>query len=147
MHRPDIAFQLGKAIVAREGHDLTIISTGGMLSTAMEAANQLDSRGIRSRVLSMHTLKPIDEEAIISAATETGAIVTLEEHSKIGGLGGAVAEVLAEMDGVSIPFRRVGLPSAFAPLAGSQEYLLAAHGLGTESIVQTVLSLLEIARP
>jgi len=143
LHRPDVPFELGKAITLRDGQDLTIISTGGMLATALEAADHLDVRGISTRVLSMHTLKPIDENAITAAATDTGAIFTLEEHTKIGGLGSAVAEVLAEMNGQRIPFRRIGLPSGFAPLAGSQEYLLAAHGLGLDSVVQCVLNVLE----
>lgn len=145
VHDSGVDFELGKAIRLRDGSDLTIISTGGMLSTALEAATQLDVRGISSRVLSMHTLKPLDEDAIAAAARETAAILTLEEHSRIGGLGGAVAEVLAEIEGIHVPFRRIGLPPGFAPLAGSQEYLRAAHGLGAESVVQTVLNLLEIA--
>jgi len=145
LHRSGVDFELGKAIQLRDGNDLTIISTGGMLSTALDTAAQLDVRGISSRVLSMHTLKPLDEDAIANAACETGAILTLEEHSRIGGLGGAVAEVLAEMEGRRVPFRRIGLPPGFAPLAGSQEYLRAAHGLGTDSVVQSVLNLLEIA--
>jgi transketolase len=145
LHRPGVTFELGRAITLRDGKDLTVISTGGMLSTALDAAEQLDARGISTRVLSMHTLKPIDDDAITAAATETGGIFTLEEHSKIGGLGSAVAEVLAEMDGLRIPFRRIGLPSAFAPLAGSQEYLLASHGLGIDSVVQSVLNALETA--
>jgi transketolase len=145
LHRPGVTFELGRAITLRDGKDLTVISTGGMLSTALDAAEQLDARGISTRVLSMHTLKPIDDDAITAAATETGGIFTLEEHSKIGGLGSAVAEVLAEMDGLRIPFRRIALPSAFAPLAGSQEYLLASHGLGIDSVVQSVLNALETA--
>jgi len=145
LHESGVDFELGKAIQLRDGTDLTIISTGGMLATALDAATQLDVRGISSRVLSMHTLKPLDEDAIAAAARETGAILTLEEHSRIGGLGGAVAEVLAEIEGIHVPFRRIGLPPGFAPLAGSQEYLRAAHGLGAESVVQTVLNLLEIA--
>jgi transketolase len=145
LHDSGVDFELGKAIQLRDGTDLTIISTGGMLATALDAATQLDVRGISSRVLSMHTLKPLDEDAIAAAGRETGAILTLEEHSRIGGLGGAVAEVLAEIEGIHVPFRRIGLPPGFAPLAGSQEYLRAAHGLGAESVVQTVLNLLEIA--
>lgn len=146
LHPSGVNFELGRAIQLRDGNDLTIVSTGGMLSTALDTATQLDVRGISSRVLSMHTLKPLDEDAIAAAACETGAILTLEEHSRIGGLGGAVAEVLAEMEGRRVPFRRIGLPPGFAPLAGSQEYLRAAHGLGAESVVQSVLDLLEIAR-
>ncbi len=145
LHDSGVDFELGKAIQLRDGTDLTIISTGGMLATALDAATQLDARGISSRVLSMHTLKPLDEDTIAAAARETGAILTLEEHSRIGGLGGAVAEVLAEIEGIHVPFRRIGLPPGFAPLAGSQEYLRASHGLRAESVVQTVLNLLEIA--
>jgi transketolase len=147
LHNSDTPFQLGKAIVARDGKDLTLISTGGMLATALAAASQLDARGVHTRVLSMHTLKPLDEDAVAAAAQETGAIITLEEHSRIGGLGGAVAETLAGMDDVRIPFRCIGIPSEFAPCAGTQEYLRSLYGLDADSVVQAAISLLAISRP
>lgn len=147
VHNSDVTFQLGKAIPVRDGKDLTVISTGGMLATALAAAAQLDARGVRARVLSMHTVKPLDEDAVAAAAQETGGIITLEEHSRIGGLGGAVAETLAEMGDVRVPFRRIGLPSEFAPCAGSQDYLRSLYGLDIDSVVRTAGALLEMSRP
>lgn len=147
VHRPDISFQLGKAIQVRDGDDLTLISTGGLLRTSLEAAEVLAVKGLHARVLSMHTLKPLDTEAVLSAACETGAIVTLEEHRLVGGLGGAVAEVLAESGQLRVPFKRLGLPSTFSCVAGSQEYLSAQNGLSSESILSTIESVLEAVEP
>jgi transketolase len=113
------------------------------LGTAVEAAEVLEKDGISVRVLSMHTLKPLDLEAILKAARETGAMATLEEHSVVGGLGGAVAEVLAECDEPKVPFRRLGLPSAFSGCAGSQEYLRNKHGLSSVGIVESIRELLK----
>jgi transketolase len=138
VHSDPIQFELGKAIRVREGQDATIISTGGLLHTAVSAAEALGKEGLRVRVLSMHTLKPLDEQAVLAAARETSAVFTLEEHSILGGLGGAVAEVLAEFDGLRAPFRRLGIPSHFAPRVGSQEYLLAEHGLSAPQVADTI---------
>jgi transketolase len=142
VHNKSIEFQLGKAIQLRDGGDLTLISTGGLLQTAVQVAEQLAAKGIRTRVLSMHTLKPLDNNAVLDAARETGAIVTLEEHSVIGGLGSSVAEVLAEAGQVTVPFKRIGLPSSFSPHVGSQECLRAKHGLTEESIMRCLELLL-----
>ena len=135
VHGGSIEFEPGRAILVRDGSDLTLISTGGMLHTAVKAAEQLAADRIHARVLSMHTLKPLDTEALLAAARDTRLIVTLEEHSIIGGLGSAVAELLAERDDVRPRFKRLGLPSAFSPYIGSQEYLLAKHGLDVEAVV------------
>src|ERR1700758_2544904 len=105
VHPAPIKFEIGKAIRLREGHDVTIISTGGMLATVMEVANALMVRGLETRVLSMHTLKPLDIESILTAIRETRALLTLEEHSIVGGLGSAVAEVLSESGEMAIPFK------------------------------------------
>jgi transketolase len=138
VHKSEIHFELGKAIQVRNGSDVTLMSTGGMLYNTVAAAERLDSQGIHARVLSMHTLKPLDIEAIQSAATDTGAIVTVEEHSIVGGLGSAVAEVLAEGDHLRARFKRLGVPPHFAPRVGSQEFLLAEHGLTAEQIANSV---------
>ena len=143
VHRSRIDFHLGKAIRVREGDDITFISAGGILPTAIRVAQILASKGVQARVLSMHTLKPLDTDAVLCAARETRAIVTLEEHSVIGGLGGAVAEVLAESGEARVAFKRMGLPSAFSKFLGSQEYLRARHGLSAETIVNAVEPLLE----
>jgi transketolase len=135
VHHEPVDFRIGRAILLRDGHDLTLISTGGMLQTASSAAERLAAEGIHTRVLSMHTLKPLDTDAVLAAARETEMIVTLEEHSIVGGLGSAVAEFLAELDGVTIPFKRLGLPSGFSPHMGGQEYLLEKHGLSVDGVV------------
>ena len=141
VHQSSIDFRIGKAVQLCDGRDLTIISTGGILSTAVDVAGRLLERGITTRVLSMHTVKPLDTEAVLTAARETGAIATLEEHSILGGLGGAVAEVLAEADIPRVPFTRIGLESAFAPTAGDQTYLRKTLGLSTEAVVARLLKL------
>ena len=146
VHRRPIDFRLGKAIQIRGGKDLTLISTGGMLETADHVAEHLRVAGIGARVLSMHTVRPLDVEAVLSAADETRAVFTIEEHSVTGGLGGAVAEVLAESSGRSVTFRRFGLPPAFSCMVGTQEYLRTQHGLSTESLAKAIRSILEQSR-
>jgi transketolase len=145
VHTDPIQFEIGKAIRLRDGHDATIISTGGMLNNAVLAADTLGQLGIRVRVLSMHTLKPLDEAAVLAAARETGAVFTLEEHSILGGLGSAVAEVLAESSGPHVRFRRLGVPSHFAPRVGSQEFMLSEHGLTPPQIAESVRGALTTA--
>lgn len=141
VHTGPIDFQLGRAIRFREGRDLTLISTGGMLQTAAKAAERLASQGIQTRVLSMHTLKPLDEGAVLAAARETGCVATLEEHSVNGSLGSAVSELLAETWDVKVPFKRIGMPPIFSPHIGSQEYMLQKHGLNEEAVAAVLLTL------
>ena len=141
VHTGPIDFQLGRAIRFREGRDLTLISTGGMLQTAAKAAERLASQGIQTRVLSMHTLKPLDEGAVLAAARETGCVATLEEHSVNGSLGSAVSELLAESWDVKVPFKRIGMPPIFSPHIGSQEYMLQKHGLNDEAVAAVLLKL------
>lgn len=143
IHDSAVKFRLGKAIQVRDGDAITIISTGALLQNAVQVADKLATRGIHARVLSMHTIKPLDEEAIVAAAQETRAIVTLEEHSVIGGLGGAVAECLAE-SGNSVPFKRIGLPSAFSSKIGSQEYLRSQSNLSPDGILNVLEPLLAV---
>jgi transketolase len=146
VHRQSIAFQLGKAITVLNGGDLTLISTGGILATAVRVAERLAKEGVRARLLSMHTVKPLDASAVLAAARETGAIVTLEEHSVVGGLGSAVAEVLAESGQLQVPYKRLGSPPIFSPHVGSQDYLLAQHGLSEEGILRSLEPLLQAVR-
>ena len=138
VHPSSINFELGKAIHMREGRDATLISIGGILQNTVRAAERLAKKGIETRVLSMHTLKPLDVDAVLAAARETEAIFTIEEHSILGGLGTAVAEVLAEAEGIKAPLKRIGVPPAFSPHIGSQEYMLQCHGLTDEAIALTV---------
>jgi transketolase len=138
VHSSPINFELGKAIHMREGRDATLISIGGILQNTVRAAERLAKKGIETRVLSMHTLKPLDVEAVLAAARDTEAIFTIEEHSILGGLGTAVAEVLAEAEGIKAPLKRIGVPPAFSPHIGSQEYMQQCHGLTDEAIASSV---------
>ncbi len=123
---------IGQGVTLREGGDVTLVGTGIMVGRCLEAAERLKREGIEARVIEIHTLKPIDEELIVQAARETGAIVTAEEHSVIGGLGGAVAEVLGSR--CPVPVWRVGIADTFAE-TGPYEALLERYGLGVTDIV------------
>lgn len=142
VHKATPQLQLGKAITVRQGRDVTLIATGGMLHNTMGAAAALSNHGVDCRVLSMHTVKPLDVEAVFAATRDTSAICTVEEHSIIGGLGGAVAEVLMESEQRPRRFRRIGLNSAFSSIVGDQAYLHAQYGLDVEGIVRSVLETL-----
>lgn len=134
VHPETIQPQIGKAIQLRDGSDVTLIANGTMVGRTMLAADQLNLEGISTRVLDFHTLKPLDLEAICLAASETGAIITVEEHSIIGGLGGAVAEALA--DNCPIPLTRVGVKDCFAYTALDVESLMDHMGLRVDKIVE-----------
>ena len=134
-------FQIGKAITVREGSDITMIATGGMLYNTVQAAEQLAQQGIQARVLSMHTLKPLDTRAVLTVARETGVIMTIEEHNVIGGLGSAVAEVLAERFSGNLTFKRLGVPDTFCSQVGNQEYLRGIYSLSVDGIVKTARAL------
>lgn len=142
VHQTAIEFALGKAIRMRDGRDATLISTGGILQNTVRAAERLAKEGIETRVLSMHTLKPLDTEAVLAAARETRAIFTVEEHSILGGMGSAVAELLAEAEGPKVVFKRIGVPPGFSPHIGSQEYMQECHGLTDEGIAKSVAGVL-----
>jgi transketolase len=129
-------FRLGKAVRLRRGNDLSLVATGGMLPVAAEVARLLDENGFEAGLWSMHTLKPLDIEAVREAA-RGGLMFTLEEHSVIGGLGSAVADVLCEA-GYSGTLRRIALPDAFAPCAGSTAYLRRLNGLDVESVLARI---------
>ncbi|NMB24203.1 MAG: transketolase family protein [Firmicutes bacterium] len=131
----DHAFELGKAAVIREGDAATIIACGIMVSKALEAAELLEAKAINVRVLDMATIKPLDQEAVLKAAKETGAVVTAEEHNIIGGLGSAVAEVLGE--GHPVPFERVGVQDVFGR-SGKPDELLDHYGLTSQAIADAV---------
>ncbi|OLZ44587.1 transketolase [Amycolatopsis coloradensis] len=140
VHDEPIEFVLGKAARLRDGDDLTIVATGPFpVVMALRAHEVLAAEGIGARVLNMHTVKPIDREALIAAATETGAVVTVEDHVSSGGMGGAVCEVLAET--VPCPVRRIGVPDGFFDMVGGEEELLVATGVSTDSIVAAARAL------
>jgi transketolase len=129
-------FEIGKSDLLHEGADATIIATGHMVWEALQAAYSLKSRGISVRVINMHTIKPIDKEAIIKAAKETGRIITAEEHQIKGGLGGAVAEVVSQYFPVPINF--VGMPDCFGE-SGKPRELMEKYGLTSLSIQKIIL--------
>lgn len=128
----DYQFEYGKAVQIVNGSDVTIIATGIMVGSAKQAAEQLREAGISARVLNIHTIKPIDQAAIIKAAADTGAIVTCEEHSIIGGLGSAVAEVLVE--NAPVPMERIGVRDTFGE-SGTPNTLLVKYQLTADDIV------------
>ena len=128
-------FELGKGMQLRDGKDVTIIATGYMVHLAIEAAETLAAEGIDARVINIHTIKPLDKEIILKAAKETGAIVTAEEHSIVGGLGSAVAETICE--GCPVPMLRVGVEDKFGK-SGKVPPLLEEYGLTAANIADKV---------
>lgn len=133
-------FEIGKGVTLKEGNDVTIIATGLMVSEAIEAAKELETKGINARVINIHTIKPIDTELIIKAAKETGAIVTAEEHNVIGGLGSAVAEVISENHPVLL--KRIGTNDTFGE-SGKPADLMKKYGLTKDNIVDTVTEVIK----
>jgi transketolase len=140
VHAEGQRFELGRATLLREGRDVTLIANGTMVSRALRAADQLLEDGIHARVLNMATLRPLDRDAIIAAAEETGAIVTAEEHSTNGGLGSAVAEVVTETKPVRV--HRIGVPDTFAP-TGSTSFLFEHFGLTAAAIRAAAVELVQ----
>ena len=133
--RPDYKFELGKGVVLREGKDVTIVATGLSVSSALEAAEKLAADGIDAKIINIHTIKPLDEELIVAAAKETGKVVTVEEHSVIGGLGSAVCDALAEK--CPIPVKKIGVQDVFGE-SGPAAALLAKYKLDGEGVYEQV---------
>ncbi len=138
IHAGVIDFRIGRAVTLFAGDDVVLISTGGILGNAHAACQRLRALGMDVGLISMHTLKPLDTTAVISAAHQARLIVTIEEHSIYGGLGSAIAEMLAEHPHPRARLKRIGLPSAFPPVVGDQEYLRHLYGLSVEAIADTV---------
>lgn len=140
VHTKDHPFEIGRAARLREGNDVTLIANGVMVSRALDAAVLLADKGVKARVLNLSTVRPLDREAIIEAATQTRGIVAVEEHTIYGGLGGAVAEVVATSS--PAPMRILGIPGVFAP-TGSAQWLLEHFGLTAEGICRAALELVK----
>ncbi|NTU78120.1 MAG: transketolase family protein [Chloroflexales bacterium] len=138
VHDEHYRFSIGKAARLREGGDVTLIANGVLVCRALEAATMLAAEGVQARVLNMATVRPLDEAAVLDAAAETGRIVTVEEHTIYGGLGGAVAEVVVSHH--PVPMRILGVPGTFAP-TGSAEWLLQHFGLTAQGICDAALEL------
>ena len=126
-------FEIGKGVTLAQGDDITIVATGMMVELALEAKDELAKDGINARVINIHTIKPIDKDLLIKAAKETGVIVTAEEHSVIGGLGSAVAEVVTEE--CPVPVLKVGIKDTFGE-SGKPNELVKVYGLTVEAIVE-----------
>jgi transketolase len=138
IHAGSIDFHVGKAIRLFEGEDVAILSTGGILKVAYDAREKLEASGLRVGLFSVHTVKPIDRELVIELARSVGMIVTLEEHTVIGGLGGAVAEIVAQIPGAKARMEMIGLRDCFSSVVGDQEYLRSVYGLTANDVVSRV---------
>jgi transketolase len=143
--RPGEIFRPGVIRTVRTGSDVTLAATGGILGEALAAADILAEQGVHCRVLSVHTIKPLDAETLSLAASETEGIISIEEHAVNGGLGGAIAEALMEAGAFPGFFVRMGLRNTFSSIIGSQEYLRTVYSLDAASIVRTVSMKLGIA--
>ena len=137
--REDYKFELGKGVVLREGKDLTIVASGLPVANCLEVAERLSAEGIEAKVINIHTIKPLDEDLIVSAAKETGKVVTVEEHSVIGGLGSAVCDVLSEKAPTKV--LKIGVNDVFGESGPALE-LLKKYGLDTDGIYEKVKTFL-----
>lgn len=138
IHPGEYQFEIGKAQLMREGNDLTVVTTGSITYDVLQAAEQAQKRNIEVRVLHMDTIKPLDTKTILKAAEETGKIITVEEHSIIGGLGSAVAEILAETN-INARLVRMGLNDTFATGYGNHDEIKSMNGLAVEDILRKML--------
>ena len=136
MRRGEADAVLGKIRQVRDGSALTIVTIGAVLSEALKAAENLAAQGIAARILSVHTLKPLEAAPLVAAARETGAIICVEEHSIVGGLAGAVAQLCLEHGAPPKAFRAVGLDDLYPTIVGDQDYLRATYGMDSAAIIQ-----------
>ena len=132
---PDYKFELGKAVLLKEGTDVSIVATGLCVAEALEAAEELEKEGINAEVINIHTIKPLDEAAILTSAKKTGKVVTVEEHSVIGGLGSAVADVISAKNAAKV--LKIGVQDIFGQ-SGSGAELIKEYGLDSESILKKI---------
>lgn len=136
VYKDDYEFRIDRGVTLREGEDVSIIATGAIMDEVLKAAEELKDGGISVRLINIHTIKPLDEEIILKAANETGAILTVEEHSILGGLGSAVAEVLSENNNGQVKFKRLGLKGVFAEGYGSYQDMKELNGLSKADIIR-----------
>jgi len=142
LHSKPFIFKIGKGIILKNGSMVTIISTGAITKMALETARLCEKKDISVRVVSMYSIKPIDQKLILRCAKETKSIFTLEEHSVVGGLGSAVAEVLAENQ-AKVYFKRIGISDNFTKKMGRQEFMREINGLSVENISNLILQSLK----
>ena len=137
---PDYKFELGKGVLLKEGKDLTIVATGLMVSAALEAAEMLKKDGVDAEVINIHTIKPLDEDLIVATTKKTGKVVTVEEHSVIGGLGSAVCDCLSEK--APTPVKKIGVNDVYGE-SGPAAALLHKYGLDAEGVYESVKAFLK----
>jgi len=142
IHKTIPNFKIGKGILIEDGKDVTIVGTSTFLQRAWDVTSLLKEKGLSVRLISMHTIKPLDAKIILDSVKKTPAIFTLEEHSVIGGLGSAVAETLAENNS-KIKFKRIGVPDRFTKVMGNQDYMREANNLSVNQIANTILRCIE----
>jgi transketolase len=138
---PKYSFEAGKGVLIRDGQDITLITTGDMIYDVSRAAKILEEQGISSRIIHMHTIKPLDREMVLTAARETGAILTVEEHSTIGGLGSIVADSLVQSFDTKARFDKVGIDDFYPIGYGTLEEMKKLNGLSIDSIVEKAINL------
>ena len=141
LHPPGTSFKVGEALRIREGREVAFIATGETVYPALKAAEEIEQSGFSCRVISMHTIKPLDSEAVMLTARECSAIVTVEEHRTSGGLGEACASLLMEAN-IKIPFKIVGIPDEYT-MTGNQLEIFAHYGITAQGLTQTAINLLE----
>ena len=142
LHKKEFIFKIGKSIVLKNGEDITIISTGNMLETALKVYDILKKENINCKIVSMHTIKPIDREIIVKSANNMDIIVSIEEHSKIGGLGSRIASVILE-EKLNTKYLQIALPDTFVHIVGSQNYLREIYGLTPDQISVKILNFIK----
>lgn len=140
IYEKDYSFEIGKAVTVREGKDITLVGTGSILKDILDVSEQIQKEGIQARVINIHTIKPIDRETILQAIEETGRIVTIEDHNIIGGLGSAIAEIIAE-SGKGVKFKRLGL-HGFSKGYGTYAQVKEMNGIGIERICNEITLLM-----
>jgi len=144
IYKSDYEFKIGRGVTLREGADIAIIATGGILHDVLQASDELEKSGISARVINIHTVKPIDKEIILKAARETGGILTVEEHTIFGGLGSSVAEVILEESPVLVKFKRLGLKGVFPSGYGTYQEMKEMNGLSKVAITEQAKNLSEL---
>jgi transketolase len=143
LYTDDLKYEIGKSICLRDGNDVAILATGILVNDALQVSEELGKERIQARVIDMHTIKPLDEEAVLSSAKETGSIVTVEDANIVGGLGGAVAELLSEK--YPVPIRRVGVKDQFGE-SGTSEEIKECYGLTPPFIKKAVHEVMSAKR-
>lgn len=143
IYEKDYEFKSGHGVTLKEGRDIAIIATGGIIYEVLKAANELEKAGISARLVNIHTIKPIDEEVILKAASDIGVILTVEEHSIVGGLGSAVCEVVLENSRMPVRLKRLGLQGVFPEGYGTYDEMKEMNGLSMADIVKAAEGLLK----